>query len=267
MSFFDKFSDFSTIHGWLNVLDIILVIFLIYQVFKFVRGTAAIRIFLGAIAIYSIWKTTEFLQMELLHEILGQFIGVGVIALIIVFQQEIRKFLLLIASPKIYNRFWLTKWMFRFKRPNDEDEEIMKDPIVNACERLSKSKTGALLVVTKDYDLEIYKSLGENIDSELNENLLEAIFHKESPLHDGAVLISDNRIVAARCVLPVSDRQDIPPQLGLRHRAAVGVTENSNAIAIVVSEQNGAISVCNGGKLKNNVSLIRLRELINFLPE
>jgi len=267
MSLFERFSDFSTIHGWLNALDIVLVLFLLYQMFKFVRGTAAIRIFIGALAIYFIWQMTEFLHMELLHEILGQFIGVGVIALIVVFQQEIRKFLLLIASPKIYNRFMLTKWMFRFKRQNEEEEEIMKDPIVNACERLSKSKTGALLVVTKDYDLEIYKSLGETIDSELNENLLEAIFHKESPLHDGAVLIADNRIIAARCILPVSDRQDIPPQLGLRHRAAVGITENSNAIAIVVSEQNGGISICNAGKLKINVSLNRLRTLINFLPE
>ncbi len=267
MSIFEQYPDFASFHWWMEVIDVVLVLFLVYQLYKFVRGTAAIRIFLGAIAIYTIWKTTEFLQMELLHEILGQFIGVGVIALIVVFQQEIRKFLLLIASPKIYNRFWLTKWMFRFKRQNDEEDEIQKEPIINACERLSKNKTGALIVVSKEYDLDLYKSLGETIDSELNEHLLEAIFHKESPLHDGAVLIADNRIVAARCVLPVSDRQDIPPQLGLRHRAAVGITENSNAIAIVVSEQNGTISVCNGGKLKNDVSVGRLKRLINFLPQ
>ena len=267
MSFIDRLTDFSSIHWWLDVLDVVIVLFLVYQLYKFVKGTAAIRIFLGALAIYAIWKTTEYLRMELLHEILGQFIGVGVIALIVVFQQEIRKFLLLIASPKIYNRFLLTKWLFKIKRQKDEEEGIVRDPLVNACEKLSKSKIGALIVVTQENDLDIYKSLGEELNADLNEHLLEAIFQKDSPLHDGALIISDNRIIAARCVLPVSDRQDLPPRLGLRHRAAVGVTEHSSAIAIVVSEQNGSISVSNSGKLKNNVSLKRLRELIKFEPE
>ena len=139
---FDNLKDLGTLHWWLEVLDIVLVLFLVYQLYKFVRGTAAMRIFIGAIAIYSIWKTTEYLQMELIHEILGQFIGVGVIALIIVFQQEIRKFLLLIASPKIYNRFWLTKWMFRFKRQTDEQNDIIKEPIIRACEALCGEHEG-----------------------------------------------------------------------------------------------------------------------------
>ena len=127
MTLVERLTNFTSIHWWLDVLDILLVLFLIYQLYKFVRGTAAIRIFIGAIAIYSIWKTTQLLKMELLSEILGQFIGVGVIALVVVFQQEIRKFLLLIASPKIYNRFWLTKWLFKLKRNqelrNDNDDE------------------------------------------------------------------------------------------------------------------------------------------------
>ena len=259
--------DLTSIQWWLDVLDIFLVLFLLYQLYKFVRGTAAIRIFVGALAIYSIWQLTEILEMELMHEILGQFIGVGVIALIVVFQQEIRKFLLLIASPKIYNRFLLTKWLFKLKKHSVDEETTIKEPIVQACESMARDKIGALIVLSRENDLDLYKSLGETINADLSANLLISIFQKESPLHDGAVLISDNRIIAARCVLPVSDRQDIPAQLGLRHRAAVGITENSNAIAIVVSEQNGRLSVCNGGKLTNNVSLKRLPELISFLPE
>lgn len=205
--------------------------------------------------------------MELISEVLGQFIGVGVIALIVVFQQEIRKFLLLIASPKIYNRFLLTKWLFKFKKNHQEDNLSVYEPIVEACEILAKTKTGALIVITRDSGLDAFKALGENIDSQINDHLLVAIFQKESPLHDGAVLITDQRIASARCVLPLSDRPDLPSHFGLRHRAAIGVTENSTAAAIVVSEENGRISFCTGGRMKNNISLKRLRELLISLPE
>lgn len=264
---FDNLPEINNWHFWMGVLDIALVLFLIFQVYKFVRGTVAIRIFFGAVAIYMLWKVFEYLEMELMGEILGQFIGVGMIALIVVFQQEIRKFLLLIATPKIYNRFVLTKWLFRMRRKAGGEGEIDKKPIVSACERLSKTKTGALIVITKELDMEKYRSLGESIDAELGAPLLVAIFNKESPLHDGAVMIYENRILAARCVLPITDRVDIPDHLGLRHRAAIGITEHSDAIAIVVSEENGRISVCNGGKFRHNVSAKRLEELINFLPE
>jgi uncharacterized protein (TIGR00159 family) len=267
MSLIERLTNFSSIHWWLDALDIILVLFIVFQLYKFVRGTAAMRIFVGAVAIYSIWKTTEYLNMTLLHEILGQFIGVGVIALIVVFQQEIRKFLLLIASPKIYNRFLLTKWMFYLKKNHEHEEAAFIKPVVDACESMASQKTGALIVISKENELDMYKSLGEAINSNLSSLLLESIFTKESPLHDGAVLITGNKIVAARCILPISDRQDIPGQLGLRHRAAIGITEQSNAIAVVVSEQNGRISVCKSGKLTNNVSIKRLHELISFLPE
>ena len=266
MHLFDRLTHYS-VHWWLDALDVLLIIFLVFQIYKFVKGTTVMRIFIGAIAIYSIWKLTQYLNMELLSEVLGQFIGVGVIALIVVFQQEIRKFLLLIASPKFYNRFWLIKWFFKFKKNQEPEENVMIKPLVSICERLSKSHTGALMVIGEEHDLSIYKSLGENINAELSANLLESIFHKESPMHDGAVLISDNRIISARCVLPLSDRKDLPARYGLRHRAAIGVTESSHTIAIVVSEENGSISVCNGGKLTNNVSLKRLATLISFQPE
>ena len=263
----ERLTEFKSLHWWLDVLDIVIVLFLVYQLYKFVRGTAAIRIFIGAVAIYSIWQLTEFLMMNLIHEILGQFIGVGVIALIVVFQQEIRKFLLLIASPKIYNRFLLTKWMFKLKKTTDHEYIPYREAVVRACENMARQKTGALIVLSKENDLDLYKSLGTTLNADVSAPLLESIFIKEGPLHDGAVLISGEKIIAARCVLPVSDRQDIPGTLGLRHRAAIGVTENSSAIAVVVSEQNGRISVCKGGKLTNNVSIKRLSELISFREE
>ena len=263
----DRLTDFDSLHWWLDVLDILIVLFLVYQLYKFVRGTAAIRIFVGALAIYSIWQLTDYLKMELIHEILGQFIGVGVIALIVVFQQEIRKFLLLIASPKIYNRFLLTKWLFKLKKTGESEFIPFREPVVRSCENMARQKTGALIVITQENDLNLYKSLGTALNADISSALLENIFFKNSPLHDGAVIISGSKVVAARCVLPLSDRQDIPATLGLRHRAAIGVTENSNAIAVVVSEQNGRISVCKGGKLTNNVSIKRLAELISFLPE
>lgn len=260
----DRLTDFSSIHWWIDALDILLVLFLLFQLYKFVRGTAAIRIFVGAIGIYALWKTTQYLNMELLSDILGQFIGVGVIALIVVFQQEIRKFLLLIASPKIYNRFAVTKWMFKWRKNVEKMYDFNKAPILEVCQTLSDQKIGALIVISTEYDLDAYKSLGVPLDAELSSELLESIFHKESPLHDGAVIISSNRIVAARCVLPVSDRQDLPGHMGLRHRAAIGVTENSGAIAVVVSEQNGNISICKTGKLRDNLSLKKLSQLLNF---
>lgn len=261
-SLFDRLTDVHNIHWWLDVLDILVVGFLVYQLYKLVKGTAALRIFVGVLGIYSLWKLVEFLDMELLHDILGQFIGVGVIALIVVFQQEIRKFLLLIASPKFYNRFKLTKWMFKLKWQPEKDAALDLSIIVSASKSLAASRTGALMVIAGNSNLEMYKSLGDELDANLSIRMLEAIFQKESPLHDGAVIISGDKIVAARCVLPVSDSPEIPAQYGLRHRSAVGITEHSNATAIVVSEQNGQISVCKDGKMINNVKPDQLPDMI-----
>lgn len=246
------------------MLDLILVLFLMYQLYKLVKGTAAIRIFLGALSIYALWQLVQFLGMGLLSDILGQFIGVGVIALIVVFQQEIRRFLLLIATPQFYNRFRFTKWLFKLKWQNDRVNPIDVDSIIKACTRLSESKTGALIVVSKYADLKYYHVSGDEVDAHLSSRLLEAIFNKESPLHDGAVIVSGDRIVAARCVLPVSEKPDIPADYGLRHRAALGITENSHALAIVVSEQTGDISFCKAGVFKTNIHPLELKTLVDF---
>jgi len=239
---------------WLDVIDILLVALLLFQLYKLVKGTVAIRIFLGILAIYLVWKLVSAMQMELLSEILGQFIGVGVLALIIVFQQEIRRFLLLVGSQSPIAGKGFVKKIMKWTKQEGEATNINSSAIVRACISMSKSKTGALIIVATDTELKYHSSTGDYIDAKLTSTLLESIFFKNSPLHDGAVIIFENRIKAARCILPVSDSPNIPAHFGLRHRAAVGLTENSPALAIIVSEENGSVAIAKKGKLHSKVS-------------
>lgn len=244
---------------WLDALDIVLVAILMYQLYSLVKGTVAIRIFLGILSIYLIWKVVEALQMGLLAEILGQFIGVGMLALIIVFQQEIRRFLLLVGSRSIFAKSGFTKKLFNWKNTADDENKLNIKAITKACYSMSKKKTGALIVISMDSELRYHASTGDAIGAKVSSTLLESIFFKNSPLHDGAVLIYQNTITAARCILPVSDNPDIPPSLGLRHRAAVGVTENTPSLAIIVSEETGKISTSKDGRLVIDLSIEELK--------
>lgn len=247
---------------WLDVIDILLVSMLLYQLYKLVKGTVAIRIFLGILAIYLIWKVVSAMQMELLSEILGQFIGVGVLALIIVFQQEIRRFLLMVGSQSKFARKGFIKKIWGWSGQSNETTKLNINLIVRACFNMSKTKTGALIVLAIDTELKYHASTGDEIDAELSISLLESIFFKNSPLHDGGAIIYNNRIKAARCILPVSDNPDIPPKYGLRHRAAVGITENSSSVAIIVSEENGDVSLAKNGKLMHKLSTEQLRQVL-----
>ncbi|MDP4266758.1 MAG: diadenylate cyclase CdaA [Bacteroidota bacterium] len=244
---------------FLDVIDILLVAFLLYELYNLVKGTVAINIFVGIVAIYFLWKLVSYFEMELLSKLLGQFISVGVIALMIVFQEEIRQFLLLLGTTKFFkrdSRSFLTRWNVN----NFGKEDLVA--MVEACNSMSKTKTGALIVIARLNELKQYIETGDLIEARISEQLLKNIFFKNSPLHDGAVIIVDNMIKAARCVLPVSDKSEFPADLGLRHRAAVGVTEKSDAIALVVSEQTGQISYCKGGVLRTNVTP---EKLLKFL--
>jgi uncharacterized protein (TIGR00159 family) len=255
--------QFSELDWWLTVLDISLVILLMFQLYKLLKGTVAIRIFIGMASIYLFWKLLEALDMHYLGDILGQFIGVGVIALIVVFQQEIRKFLLLIATPRFYNRFKITRWVFsRFHWQQKKGDDLDVDTIVKACNNLSKGKIGALIVISNNADLSFYIPSGDKIDARMSTRLLEAIFQKQSPLHDGALIVVNNLIIAASCVLPVSENTDLPSYFGLRHRAAVGVTERTNAITVVVSEETGQIALCKSGKYKDRSPPKELKNVI-----
>jgi uncharacterized protein (TIGR00159 family) len=244
---------------WLDIIDIIFVAILLYQLYKLVKGTVAIRIFVGILSIYLFWKLVSAMQMELLSEILGQFIGVGVLALIIVFQQEIRRFLLLVGSQSSFAGPGFIKKILSWTNTNENLESFNQNAVVKACFNMSKSKTGALIIITTDTELKYHSSTGEELDAVLSSGLLENIFFKNSPMHDGGVIIYENRIKAARCILPVSDNPDIPAEFGLRHRAAIGITENSTAFAIIVSEETGMIAVAERGVLDDNLNTEQLR--------
>lgn len=240
-------------------MDILIVAILFFQLYHLIRGTAAIGIFFGILILYLIWLIVKAMNMQLLTTIFSQFIGVGVIALIILFQQELRRFLLRLGSSGYLKGSFFASWGgFRAAAYGN----LNYDAIVKACQKMSFHKTGALIVITKNSDLKYYINTGERIDSEVSSGLIESIFFKNNPLHDGAVIISDNRIKAAKCVLPLPEDADLPEQVGLRHRAAVGVTEPSDAIAIVISEQSGDISLARGGKLITGLSPLHLSDTL-----
>lgn len=251
--------DFVNIR-FLDIIDILLVAFLLYHLYILIRGTGAMYIFLGILAIYLVWMVVRAFEMELLSEILGQFISVGVLALIIVFQPEIRKFLLMIGTRSVINKG--SKSIFRKLWQFDEQASLNIAPIVNACETFADNKTGALIVITKENNLEYYLETGEIINANVSGSLIESIFYKDNPLHDGALIITNNKIAAARCVLPVSENPKFPANLGLRHRAALGISEHSDAVAIVVSEQSGRISWCKDGEMKGHLKPVQLKEYL-----
>lgn len=247
---------------WLDLIDILLVAIIMFQLYKLVKGTVAIRIFLGILAIYLFWKIVEALQMELLSEILGQFIGVGVLALIIVFQQEIRRFLLLIGNNQFFSGQRKGKLMSLLRSADTEKEKINTNQVILAAKNLSDTKTGALIILDLFSELKYYSSSGERLNAQLSSAMLESIFFKNSPLHDGGVIIENNRIVAARCILPVSESQEFPAHFGLRHRAAAGITEASRSVAIIISEETGKISLAKEGKISYNIAIEELNEII-----
>jgi uncharacterized protein (TIGR00159 family) len=245
---------------WIDIVDILLVAVLLYELYKLLKGTVAINIFFGIVALVLIWQVVNALQMELLTKILGAFISVGFIALIVIFQPEIRRFLLALGTTTFMRR---KGRRFLFWRLNvDTHEGINADAIVMACNHLADLKLGGLLVVTRKNELRQYINTGEVVEAQLSAPLIEAIFYGQGPLHDGAVIISNNKIMAAACILPVSGNTEIPKRLGLRHRAAVGITEVSDAIAIIISEETGKISYAVGGKLYKKVNVAELKSFL-----
>lgn len=246
----------------LDIIDILLVAFLLYQIYMLIRGTVAINIFMGIFVLYLIWLIVRALNMELLSSILGQIIGVGVIAIIIVFQQEIRRFLLLIGTRYLSrNRFSIENIFF--PKSKRLDAPINIDAIVKACRNMAESKTGALIAISRKSDLQLYAETGDVINAETSSRLLENIFFKNSPLHDGAVIVKNDRIHAARCVLPLTEMLNLPASFGLRHKAALGLSETTDALVVVVSEETGKISFVEDGNIKSGISSIELQQLIS----
>ncbi|MCH6201459.1 diadenylate cyclase CdaA [Aquiflexum sp. LQ15W] len=243
-----------------NIIDITLVSILIYQVYKLLRGSVAIKIFLGFLSIYLIYLMVSALRMELLSIILGQFMGVGVIAAIIIFAPEIRKFLLIIGrSSFLSNENFFQELLFWKKR---ESHAFNINPIIEASKSLSGTNTGALMVLSSNTELKFYAESGDILDAQISKRLLISIFNKYSPLHDGAVIIYNGKVKAARCILPVTERE-VPAQFGLRHRAGIGMSEATDTLVLIISEETGQVSLAKNGKILHNLSFQELRELIN----
>lgn len=246
--------------GIVDVIDIILFAVLLYMVYNLVKGTAAVKIFIGILAVYIVWKIVHALHMQLLGEILGQFISVGVIALIVVFQPEIRQVLLMLGNTRVIRNNTKRFRFLRFRVENPVNLNI--DKIVKSCKKMADQHTGALIVIARENELMPYVETGQVLDAEISEPMLEAIFFRNGPLHDGAVIIIGDTIRAARCILPVSTRPELPSALGLRHRAGVGITEKSDAVAIIVSEERREISYSLDGILTRDVTPSQLNEFL-----
>ncbi len=255
-----EFLDFS----FLDVLDILLVAILIYYIYKLLKGTVAINIFIGIAFIFLIWKVTQILKMEMLSNILGYLLSGGVIALIIVFQQEIRKFLLMIGTTNVSvsSRKNFLKQLKFLK--SEITLETNVEILLEACIKMSKTKTGALIVIEHNNSLDFLIKTGDAMNAEMNEVLLESIFFKNSPLHDGATIIRDNFIIATRVILPVSDNENIPSRFGLRHRAAIGISEKTDALCILVSEETGEISYIKDGNFELYADYDELRDKLKL---
>jgi uncharacterized protein (TIGR00159 family) len=229
----------------LDILDILLVATLLYYIYKLLKGTVAINIVIGIAIVFVIWKITEALKMKMLSDILGTLLGGGVVALIIVFQQEIRKFLLMIGTTNFTNKRSFLKQLSFLQ--TEKSSEIDTETILEACKKMSKTKTGVLIVIERTNNLDFLINTGDKMNAQINGAILQSVFYKNSPLHDGALIIRDNYIVATRAVLPISDSTKIPARFGLRHRAAIGVSEKTDAVCLLVSEETGEISYIKDG--------------------
>lgn len=243
-----------------DVLDVLIVGYLLFQIYKLLKGSLGFNIFLGLVLIYVLWWTVGALGMPLLSTILGQFISVGMIALLIVFQPEVRRFLIFVGQGSLHKHLF-EKIFGDVNAVNPQKEKAVRE-IAKAAEVMAAEKTGALILVSLGSGLEGLYSSGVMMNADVSAQLLLSIFNKYSPLHDGATIISGTEIIASSCVLPVSDRPGIPQELGLRHRAAIGITEAANVVAFIVSEETGHISFARRGEILQNITVEQMLKLL-----
>jgi diadenylate cyclase len=251
--------------SWVDFIDISLVSILLYQVYKLIRGSIAVRIFLGLLALYLVYLVVRAAQMELLATILGQFMGVGVIAMIVLFQPEIRKFLLVLGKSTEFRENFL-KTLSGLRYGYHDDFDISE--VTEAAKILKATQTGALIVFSINTELKFYAQTGDLLDAVVSKRLLLSIFNKSSPMHDGAVIIFKGRIKAARCVLPVSENDYLPPNFGLRHRAAIGMSENTDTLVLAISEETGHLILARNGKYLDIPSIkVAEQRILDYLHQ
>lgn len=250
--------------GIKDIIDIFLVAFLLYQLYKLLKKTGALNVFIGILTFVVIWFLISYVfRLELLGTILNRVGSVGAFGLIVLFQDEIKRFFSRIGSRRGFGFVTFLKRVFGIKKAGKDEYKFDITQIVLACKGLSKACMGALIVIKRTADLNLYIQSGEVIDANVNSRLIENIFFKNSPLHDGAMVIENKRIKAAGCILPVSKNQNIPKRLGLRHRAALGISEATDAIAIIVSEETGKISYAINGEITVNVKPEQLEHFLS----
>ena len=249
----------------INIVDVLLVCLILYYIYRLLKGTVAINIFLGILIIFTIWKITQYAGLRLLSSILGQFTGMGFLAIVIVFQQEVRRFLLALGSTNIFKKNLIFR-KISFLSGTKITPNIKKNSeiLISACKKMGSERTGALILLERNQSLEFIKTSGDSMNIELNQPILESIFYKNSPLHDGAIIIQEGYIVATRVILPVITQNSIPKQYGLRHRAAISITEKTDALALVVSEETGKTSYIKNGDF---VTYNTEEELLKILAE
>jgi uncharacterized protein (TIGR00159 family) len=245
----------------IDAIDVLIVAVLIYYVYRMIKGTNVMLIFWALIILMVAWRVADLLGMRLLGALLGAVTSVGLVALIVIFQPEIRKFLLFLGTKTQIDEGLLKRFQF-WKQNRQNQQTINYEAYINACMHMSQSKTGALIVFKRKNEVEEIINTGERINAMASSALIEALFFKNSPLHDGAVIARHNDILAARCILPVTSRLDIDPNLGLRHRSAIGVTEQLDVLSVIVSEETGAISYAIDGEIHHDVSPVELRQVL-----
>lgn len=252
--------------GIKDILDIVIVATLLYYLYRIMKESGTINIFFGVLAFIAVWVvTSEILEMRLIGTILDKFMSIGLLVLVILFQDQIKRFLVELGSQR---RWKFLKSLFHHHHRSGDHSDGQRRwvmPIVYACMNMSKSKTGALIVIEQNVPLEAYEKSGDRIDAEINSRLIENIFFKNSPLHDGAMIVAHDRIKAAGCILPVSHDASVPRSLGLRHRSALGISQATDAVAIVVSEETGGISIAHRGSLKTRLTSTELEQYLSHI--
>ncbi len=254
--------------SWIDIVDILMVAAIIYMVFRWIRGSTAINIFIAIIIVIVIRVIAEALGMKMISSLLGTLIDMGAVALVVIFQPEVRRFLSTVgrtAGHTLEQRTFLQR-LFPGMQARRVDTRILQE-ITEACREMSAQKTGALIVIQHKNPLDEIIATGDTVDAEVGRRLIMNIFFKNSPLHDGAMVIGGNRIVAARCTLPITDRTDLPARYGMRHKAAIGISEQCDADVIVVSEETGGISFVRGGKITSVDTINTLNLLLGEKTE
>ncbi|MDO4706815.1 MAG: diadenylate cyclase CdaA [Porphyromonadaceae bacterium] len=243
-----------------DVIDILLLAGLLYYIYNVLRNSGSRALFTGILTFIAVWiLVSQVLEMRLVGAVLDKFVNIGFLVIIIIFQEEIKKFLVTIGSAERWKRF---RSFFREKHQVEEEERQVA-PILLACMNMSRKKTGALIVLQQNIDLSVWMHAGEKFSADVNARLIENIFFKNSPLHDGAMLIARGRIRAAGCILPVANNPDLNKDLGLRHRAALGMSQKTDALIIIISEERGTISVAHLGEIITNVTAEQLQEMLS----